>query len=108
MIEKLYEFSVTDTKTIERVIDDENVNINHIVLDKGGSLPVHNANSNVYLVVVRGTLFVNLAEQDTHAYSAGSIVNVPYGTKMYIRNEDDALLEFFVFKSPNPRFFSEK
>ena len=108
MIEKTYEFTIAETKTIERVIDDENVNLNHIVLEKGDSLPVHNANSNVYLVIARGVLSVSLAEQDVHAYRAGSIVNVPYGTRMHIRNEDDAVLEFFVFKSPNPRTYSEK
>ena len=31
MIEKKYDYTVTDEKTIERIIDDENINLNPIL-----------------------------------------------------------------------------
>lgn len=53
MIEKLYNYKITDEKTIERIVDDENINLNHMVLIKGTGLPEHYSNSNVYMVITR-------------------------------------------------------
>ena len=108
MIEKIYKYTITDSKTIERIVDDEHSAINHMVLNKGEALPIHDSNSHVYLVIVRGKMSITLAEQDTHVYEVGNIVNVPYGTRMFIRNEEEPVLEFFVLKAPNPREFLVK
>ena len=108
MIEKIYKYAITDSKTIERIVDDEHSAINHMVLNKGEALPIHDSNSHVYLVIVRGKLSITLAEQDTHVYEGGNIVNVPYGVRMFIRNEEEPVLEFFVLKAPNPREFLVK
>lgn len=108
MIEKLYSYTVTDSKTIERIIDDENVSINHMVLNRGEALPVHDANSHVYMIVSRGTVSLSLAEQETREYGHGSIINIPYGTRMYVRNEAEPVVELFVVKAPNPRAFLGK
>ncbi|HOA14791.1 MAG TPA: cupin domain-containing protein [Bacillota bacterium] len=108
MIEKLYSYTKTDEKTIEKIVDDENAAINHMVLNKGEALPLHDANSHVYMIVARGTLSITLADQDTHVYESGSILNIPYGTRMYVRNEADPVLELFVVKAPNPRAFLGK
>ena len=45
--EKKYVYSLTDDKIIERIVDDENINLNHMVLVKGTNLPEHYSNSNV-------------------------------------------------------------
>jgi len=54
MVEKKYEYSITDDKIIEKIVDDENINLNHMVLVKGTGLPEHYSNSNVYMIIVRG------------------------------------------------------
>ena len=54
MLEKKYLFSITGDKTVERIVDDENIHLNHIVLVKGTGLPEHYSNSNVYMIIVRG------------------------------------------------------
>ncbi len=46
MIEKGYRHKLNDSKTIERIISDDNVDINHMVLQKGDELPIHYSNSN--------------------------------------------------------------
>ncbi len=71
-----------------------------MVLNKTEALPVHEANSHVQMIVARGTLSISLAEQDTHVYEAGSILNIPFGTKMFVRNEHEPVLELFVVKAP--------
>ena len=105
MIEKLYNFTKTDSKVVERLIEDDNVGINHMVLRKGEALPEHFSNSNVYMTVVRGTVSLKLGEQEEHGYSAGSIVNIPYNIKMNVSNKNDEVLEFFVVKAPSPKNF---
>ncbi|MBC7365008.1 MAG: hypothetical protein H5U07_10815, partial [Candidatus Aminicenantes bacterium] len=47
MIEKIYYFQPASAKLIERLIDDENLAINHIVLAQGDYVPEHFSNSNV-------------------------------------------------------------
>lgn len=107
MIEKQFKFQLVNSKVIERIIDDENVNINHMVLPKGDALPEHYSNSNVYMVVIRGSITLRLDDQEEHIYPSGSILNIPYKTKMNVCNQFDEILEFFVVKAPSPQFYTK-
>ncbi len=102
-IEKSYLFAKTDVKVVERIIDDEHAAINHMVLAKHDFLPEHFSNSNVYMIVVRGTLSLQLGDQQPHAYPSGSIVAIPYNIRMNVSNQDEPVLEFFVIKAPSPK-----
>jgi quercetin dioxygenase-like cupin family protein len=103
MIEKSYPFTKTDEKTMEKIIDDEQVNINHIVVRPGEAVPTHVANSFVHQIIVRGTLSLCLEDGPFADYPAGTIVAVPFNQKMSIENRGADILEFFVVKAPNPR-----
>jgi quercetin dioxygenase-like cupin family protein len=70
-------------------------------------LPEHYSNSNVYMIVVRGTLTLQLDEQEPHKYGKGNIINIPFHTKMNVNNKDEEVLELFVMKAPNPRIYKE-
>jgi len=107
MIEKEYSYKVTDNKNVERIVSDDNVDINHILLQKGDFLPEHFSNSNVYLILTRGKLTIQLNEQKPALYTAGSIIAVPYKIKMNIYNENEDVLEFFIVKSPSPKFINQ-
>ena len=107
MVEKLYHYTVTDENTIERIVDDEHVNLNHVVLAGKEALPEHFSNSNVYLAVIRGAMSGRFAEQEEKEFSAGSILHVPYNTKMNIRNRAETPVEFFIFKAPHPAHFEK-
>lgn len=107
MIEKTYSFSTDDTKNIEKIIDDDAVMINHMILPKDEGLPEHYSNSNVYMVVIRGDMTLKLDEQEPHNYTCGQMISIPYHTKMNVHNFGDSVLEFFVVKSPNPRHYKE-
>ncbi len=108
MLEKVYDYSVEDKKVIEKLIDDDPAQINHMVLPKGTGLPEHFSNSNVYMLIVRGHMTLRLDDQEAHVYASGHIINIPYQIKMNVSNQDDAVLEFFVVKSPNPRIYVEE
>lgn len=107
MIEKIYDYAMCSEKIIEKVVDDDNVALNHMILTKGTSMPEHYSNSNVYMVIIKGTMTLKLNEQEAHKYTKGNILNIPYKVKMNINNFDDEVLEFFVIKAPNPRFYEE-
>jgi quercetin dioxygenase-like cupin family protein len=108
MIEKVYKYQKIDEKVIERIVDDDNVALNHMVLTKNTGLPEHYSNSNVYMIIVRGTMTLKLNDQKPHKYSTGDIINIPYNTKMNVNNLDEEVLEFFVVKSPNPRHYKDE
>lgn len=103
MIEKQYFFNKSEEKLIEQMVNDDNVMINHVVLAKGDKLPEHNANSHVHLIINSGTITLQLAEQEEKSYKAGSIINIPFKTKMNISNSNNEPLDFFVIKAPNPK-----
>jgi len=103
MIEKVYDYKEVDEKVIEKIVNDKNVALNHMVLSKGDSLPEHYSNSNVYMIIVRGIMTLKLGDQEAHKYSKGNIMNIPYKIKMNVSNEDEEVLEFFVVKAPNPK-----
>jgi quercetin dioxygenase-like cupin family protein len=107
MIEKAYNFSTDDKKNIEKIIDDDAVMINHMVLPKNEGLPQHYSNSNVYMVIIRGKMSLKLDDQQTKSYTQGQMINIPYHTKMNVNNFSEDVLEFFVVKSPNPRHYKE-
>lgn len=103
MIEKSFPFARTESKTMEKVIDDERVNINHIIVPPGESVRTHVSNSFVHQIIVRGILSLSLEDGPFSDHPAGSIVAVPFNMKMAIENRGAETLEFFVVKAPNPR-----
>ncbi len=105
MIEKNYKFKNSKEKCISRVIDDENLLLNHMTFIKGTGLPEHFSNSNVYMIILKGILTIKLGEEEEKEYTQGDIVNIPYNIKMNINNFNDEILELFVVKAPNPKNF---
>ncbi|WP_273326023.1 cupin domain-containing protein [Vallitalea guaymasensis] len=102
MIEKIYKYSITDDKAVERVIMDDNINYIHMVFNKNDGLPEHFSNSNVYMTVLRGVLSIKLDEQEIHEYKKGDILQIPFKTKMKVTNLNEDVLELIVVKAPAP------
>jgi quercetin dioxygenase-like cupin family protein len=103
MIEQVFNFQRTDQHVIEKVVDRlDRVLIAHGVLPPGQATPRHETNADVHLIIARGTLAIQLADQEVHEYPAGSIVAVPFGTLMEVRSAGPDCLEFFAIKAPHP------
>ena len=103
MIEKEYKLSNSNEKAIEKVIFDENLHYLHMVFNKDEGLPEHLSNSNVYMTVIRGRLSIGLNEQETHEYEAGTLLKIPFQTKMNVKNLHSETLELIVVKAPAPK-----
>ena len=102
MIEQTYHLNRTDGKTVERILIDENISYAQMILPQNEGPPVHNTDSTVYMTVIRGTLSIALGDQEMHHYEAGTLLKIPNGTKMNLKNLHPASLELIVVKSPPP------
>ncbi len=103
MIEKTFNLSKSNEKVVEKVIFDENIHYLHMVFNKNEGLPEHYSNSNVYMTVIRGVLSIALDEQETHEYSYNTLLKIPEGTKMNVKNLHKETLEIIVVKAPAPK-----
>lgn len=102
MIEQVFQLAKKNEKVIERVIADEHVNYNHMILPKGEGLPEHFSNANVYMLVITGELSIALDHGETRSYEAGSLLKIPEGIHMNVKNLKDEILELTVVKVPAP------
>ena len=85
-----------------KVVDEKHLLVIQIALKPGQSVPQHNANSNVHLLVVRGDdLTVNLDGADNKV-KEGDLFPVAYQTPMIIKNTGSDSATFLVIKTPNP------
>lgn len=103
MIEQAFKLSLCNEKIVEKVVFDENVHYLHMVFNKDEGLPEHFSNSNVYMTVVRGKLSIGLNEQEIHEYEAGTLLKIPFKTKMNVKNLHAETLELIVVKAPAPK-----
>lgn len=103
MIEQIFTLTQGNEKVVEKVIQDENVHYIHMVFNENEGLPEHFSNSTVYMTVVRGNLSIALDEQEIHCYSEGTVLKIPFNTKMNVNNRDKDVLELIVVKAPAPR-----
>lgn len=103
MVEQKFNLSRGNEKAVEKIIFDENVHYLHMVFNKDEGLPEHYSNSNVYMTVIRGLLSISLDEQEVHEYEAGTLLKIPFQTKMNVKNLHSETLELIVVKAPAPK-----
>lgn len=103
MIETVYQLVQTDEKSVKAIIMDENLHYMHMVFNKDEGLPVHYSNSQVYMTVLRGTLSIGLEDQEIHDYAKGSLLKIPFDTRMNVHNRYEPTLEITVVKAPAPK-----
>ncbi|HOF35030.1 MAG TPA: cupin domain-containing protein [Spirochaetota bacterium] len=103
MIEEVFTLAKGNEKTIEKVVFDENVHYAHMILAKGDFVPEHYSNSTVYMTIIRGRLSIALNDEKAHFYEAGTLLKIPFNTKMNISNDAESALEIIVVKAPAPK-----
>lgn len=103
MIEQMFQLARGDEKVVEKVIFDENVHYLHMIFKKDEGLPLHYSNSNVYMTIIRGKLSIGLDDQEIHEYEAGTLLKIPFQTKMNVKNLQNETLELIVVKAPAPK-----
>lgn len=84
-----------------QLVSEKHLLLLQIALKPGQVVPTHNANSNVHLLVLEGSIDVTLNDAPYQAGS-GSLLAVALGTSMQIRNTQAHNATFLVIKTPNP------
>jgi quercetin dioxygenase-like cupin family protein len=84
-----------------KLVDEKYLQLMQAALKPGQSVPQHNANSNVHILVVRGEVVINLDGKDILA-KEGSLVPVVHKTSMNIKNKSGRDASFLIIKTPNP------
>ena len=84
-----------------KLVDEKYLLMIQAALQPGQSVPQHNANSNVHLVVLKGEVVVNLDGIDTVA-KEGMLLPVVNKTPMNIKNQSQENATFLILKTPNP------
>ncbi|OPL09210.1 MAG: hypothetical protein AVO33_07030 [delta proteobacterium ML8_F1] len=102
MLETAFNLTQSEVKLVENVLNRDHIQINHMILNQGEALPEHYANSNVYMVVLKGNLNLTLEEETARDYTAGHLVEIPFNLKMNVRNISQPTLELMVIKAPHP------
>lgn len=107
MIEQVFKLAKTDERIVEKIIQDDNLDYIHMLFNQNEGLPLHNSNSNVYMTVLQSTLSIGLDDQGIAEYPTGTLLKIPYGTKMNVRNLHPPALELIVIKVPSPNKLKE-
>ena len=98
----LADIPYTDGQTGKRkLIDEKHLFVMQVALKPGQQVPQHNANSNVYLLILEGEVIVTLDGKDTIA-TKGDLLPVTFKTLMSIRNASKENASFLNIRSPNP------
>lgn len=88
--------------SLQQISDTDELQLNFVRLKAGASLPAHNTNSNVRLLVLEGELTVTLNDLKHHLPPHNTVA-AAYNTPMQIQNLGDKDAAFLVIKTPNPR-----
>lgn len=85
----------------KNLADMPELELNLVTLPAGQSLPAHNANSNVRLLVLQGELTVTLSGE-TVKLGVHEMADAAVGTHMHITNPSATNTAFLVIKTPRP------
>ena len=103
MIEQIFKLAKGNEKAIEKVVFDENIHYLHMVFNQNEGLPEHFSYSNVHMTVITVTLSIRINEQEVHEYASGTLLKIPFQTKMNVKNLHTDTLELIVVKAPAPK-----
>lgn len=84
-----------------KLADEKHILIMQAALKPGQSVPQHNTNSNVHILVVSGEIIINLNGTESLA-KEGSLVPIVYKTTMSVINRSNKDTSFLIIKTPNP------
>ena len=98
-IDSLIEFG--DAFIRKNLVDIPELEMNLVTLPAGKSLPAHNANSNVRLLVLQGELTVEL-RGEVAKLGVHEMADAVIGTPMQITNQSTVNTAFLVIKTPRP------
>ncbi len=84
-----------------KLVDEKHLLVMQIALRAGQSVPRHNVNSNVHLLVLSGEVAVTI-DNGGQMLKQGDLLPVAFKSSMSIKNLREQEATFLVIKAPNP------
>ena len=91
----------------KELVSSKDLLLMQVALKPEQSVPQHNANSNVHILVVKGEVVITLDGKDVVA-KEGALVPVAFKTPMSVTNKSQGNASFLIIKTPNPSQMAEK
>ena len=91
--------TASTTKKVERLVEESQFHLVHMILNTDDGLPIHPAHANLYMTVLSGKLSIQLNDEPLLIVRAKSVVKIPMGTVMNVRNLHPEQLELLVIKN---------
>lgn len=90
--------TASTVKKIERIVEDPQFHLVHMIFNTDEGLPIHPAHANLYMTVLSGSLSIQLNDEPLLIVKAKSVIKIPFGTVMNVRNLHPEQLELLVIK----------
>ena len=87
----------SSTRKTEVVLETNDITFVHMIFNSKEGLPIHPAHADLSMTVLSGALTITL-DGNEQRVEAKTIVSIPYGVTMHVRNEDESQLELLVIK----------
>ena len=84
-----------------KLVDEKYLLVMQVALEPGQGVPQHNANSNVHMLVLEGSVDIDLDGSVIKALE-GDMVRVKFKTPMRVENSSKERASFLVIKTPHP------
>ncbi|QUI22509.1 cupin domain-containing protein [Vallitalea pronyensis] len=98
MIEKVYNYTKEATDLFEKIIEREDMRLNHVIIQPDKYFPKHPTDAEVCIIIIKGHLDITLANQEKMTYNSGQVVEVPKGIPSILGNGSQEPVELFVIK----------
>ncbi len=98
MLAKLFTYTVEEKDLFENILKDDNLMLNHVIIESGKFFPKHPTDAHVYIIVVKGELSIALGDQSQKTYKKGQVIEVEKGIESVLGNGSDGFTECFVIK----------
>ena len=89
-----------------KLVDKDYLFMMQAALKPGQKVPQHNANSNVHIIVLTGTIIINLAGRE-FIIEKDDFVPIVEGTPMCIENRSKKNASFVIIKTPHPKNYKK-
>ena len=97
----VFEFSMGDELAMQRLVKDDRLMINRLVVPSESEVPAHTPESSAYFIVTDGMLSLALNGEPEQEYPTGTIVSIAAGSMLAIANRQDSVMRMFVIKTHN-------
>lgn len=98
MLGKKYNYITEKKDLFENVLKDENLTLNHVVIESGKFFPKHPTDAHVYIIIIEGELSLTIGDEEEQIFLKVDVVEVQKDIDTLLGNKSTGFTECFVVK----------